>query len=307
MRRPSNLLFCALSCLSLAGCGAITAEQACDEYVKALCERLSACAPPSVDLPFGDVATCQARTKLTCPERLVLPGTSLSPQRLADCAKAAQGLSCDDLIGGVPPAACATLPGTVADGAACTADPQCKSTYCKPMAGGCGTCAPRAKAGETCAGGECESGLTCYGQMGMRKCTAPATDGQPCTAAPCRGGLLCKAGVCAKQFGAGVACAPLMSECASAQGLYCNLTSKTCEAQKTANAGEACGFVMGAAVACRAGTSCKLTPPMFSGTCVASAKDGEACNPAMSVGCLAPATCTDGVCKLPQVMMCVTP
>jgi hypothetical protein len=41
-----------------------------------------------------------------------------------------------------------------------------------------------------------------------------------------------------------------------------------------------------------------------SGSCVAAAADGAACNPTNFINCLAPATCTSGLCKLPDPSSC---
>lgn len=292
-------------CLSLGGCGSVSPEAACTSGSESYCAWLSRCIPVSLNVVWGDTATCVARLKLSCMDQF-LTGSNAKSDDIVACGKAIEAQTCDaptvDQV-----SACQPKPGTRANGAACGNDWQCQSTYCKKSGSqACGTCAIRAKVGEICDGG-CEFGLTCaQTSLTERRCVVPGGAGASClTAMVCQSPLVCESGVCTQPtyLTAGMACDPTRSKCDARQGLYCNSTTRVCAQAKYAKAGEMCGTQAdGTLTVCTGGSTC---PSFGTGkVCVAPAMDGAACNPSMNVGCINPASCSSGVCKLPDTAAC---
>lgn len=280
-------------------------DAACAGGAEASCAWIERCNPFSLRTLYGDVATCAARIKLSCLEQFV-PGSNAGPGDIAACAAAVSALSCDGEPG--EGRECQPKPGTRADGAACGNDWQCQSTFCKKSGGqGCGSCAARVKIGELCGGGGCEFGATCAPtSLTERRCVVPTGEGSICVSGFCQSGLFCDGGVCRKPMylGAGAACDPMQSSCDFQQGLYCHATMKVCTQVKYAGGGEACGGQQdGTLTLCGGGAQCPNPPT--SPICVAPAKDGEACNLSMNLGCLQPAVCRNNVCTLPDPGACL--
>ena len=76
-------------------------------------------------------------------------------------------------------------------------------------------------------------------------------------------------------------------------------------------AGQTCGNVGGVQTRCAAGATCNRPPQSQTGTCLAPAADGAACDTAAGPGCLYPAKCvpassggTAGTCELPGDPSC---
>jgi hypothetical protein len=302
MRR--RLLFVALPFLMSCGDDSPTPDQSCQAQSQAICAKIDQCDHPAVVAAYGDVATCAARFKIDCLNSMKATGSSTSPTMVQSCAKAVPGLTCAQSFTRDIPTACMGNPGAFADGTGCGADGQCKSTYCRKAVGqSCGTCGPRAAAGASCTRAEdCDYKLTCANQ----KCVAFATGGGACNAdTPCLPGLFCQSSVCAVAGGPGASCTT-QPECDGTQALFCNPLARACQLASFAMAGQACGVVTTPQVGfslCSGGATCNA-PQAGSGVCVAAAADGAACNAANSIGCLAPATCTSGTCKLPDPAAC---
>src|SRR2546425_10842679 len=104
-----------LVCLLLwvaSGCGdSVSVDKACTDIAGALCTRLNTCAPPLITTQYGDVATCQARAKLTCPAALMAPNSSATPKHLEDCSKDLAAASCNAIFTRDAPATCRPEPG----------------------------------------------------------------------------------------------------------------------------------------------------------------------------------------------------
>lgn len=268
----------------------------CKNLASAICSRLGKCSQYLMKYYYGDEATCVDRVQLTCAPYVNLRGSSWTPTRLKACADGYNSGTCDDYFAPGGPKACQPQAGTIADGAACAASDQCKSGYCNIGATSCGTCVAPAKAGEACSTAKpCGLGLTCA----SNKCYALAGVGEACsfTGASCKSGLYCTSGKCAAALGDGKTCDPFASGCDTLQGLFCNNTTRKCEAYKLAKAGSTCGTVMGAQVLCEAGGAC-ITGGM-SRQCVAAVRDGEACGPVNGgAQCMSPATCSNNACRV---------
>jgi hypothetical protein len=113
---------------------------------------------------------------------------------------------------------------------------------------------------------------------------------------------MCSNGTCANGAAAGTSCANGES-CDQTKGLICDTPTKTCKELKLANPGETCGFVDGSIVGCGAGGKCNVTTGTGAGTCDAPLADGAACKVG-GPGCQTPATCTNGVCTIPDPGAC---
>jgi hypothetical protein len=289
----------------LTGCGSsVTPDKACTDAAAQLCTQLQNCAAPLVTTQYGDVATCQARAKLTCLPALMAPMTSANPDKLDQCATATSMLTCNELFTRDTPDICKPLPGKLADGSACGDDGQCTSTYCKKPANEvCGVCGARAAAGGACTlDADCDYKLTCA----MSVCVAPGAVGASCDGGhPCAPPNVCKAALCTAPVGAGMACDPVVKDCDAAKGLYCDPTTRVCALATFAAAGAPCGYVNGAFVGCAAAGHCKLATASLMGTCLAAAADGAACDITNGPECTAPAQCIGSVCKLPNPAACM--
>lgn len=300
------LVFTLMCLLGGSGCSGQTPDSACAGGAEASCAWLERCNPFSLRTLYGDVATCAARTKLSCLEQFV-PGSSAGPEDIALCAGAVSALSCDGQPG--EGRECQPKPGARANGAGCGNDWQCQSTFCKKSGGqSCGSCAVRAKIGELCDGTGCESGSTCVPtSLTERRCTVPPGEGSICFSGFCQSGLVCN-GVCTKpmRLAAGARCDVRgASKCDERQGLYCQFIPGVCMASKYAGPGEACGAQQDQSLlVCTGGAVCPAGV-QANPSCIAPAKDGEACDLSKNLGCLQPAICRNSVCTLPDPGACM--
>ncbi len=280
--------------------GGVTAEEACAQVATAICGKINSCSSFFTSVQFGDEATCEARLNLTCPSTFTAEGATVTPDIGKACADAIAGASCDDVLGRNLPAECKPTPGTLEDGAACGVDAQCKSTHCAKKGEVCGVCAAPVAAGGTCVVSEdCEDGLGCA----ATKCVALAGQGATCDdATPCKPTLTCFMGKCSTPAGAGEACDPVAQNCDRLQGLGCSGAS-VCQKLKLAGPGEVCGKSGGDLIICSGNGTCK-DPGGGSGTCLAAAKDGQACDEMAGPKCLSQAMCSNGVCTLTDPASC---
>jgi hypothetical protein len=184
----------------------------------------------------------------------------------------------------------------------CGENLQCQSTFCKRQ-GSCGVCAPRVGAGASCSGDDqCAHDLVCA----SGSCVAPGEANASCDdKTPCRADLYCKAGLCSAKAGPGESCATTDQACDVTRGVGCNPFTHICQNIRVGKKGDPCGLVAGTLVVCEASGSCDGSTLTTSGTCTAAAGDGEACG-AQAAGrsCLPPATCANGICRLPASGSC---
>jgi hypothetical protein len=282
----------------------VTADQAATDAANAYCNRAQACAPAYVTDSMGDVATCAARLKLVLLPVFGSAGTSSTPAQTEACAQAIPQMTCSDLLGRKNPDVCKTLPGALADGAACSADSQCAGTRCKVAANAvCGTCTEPAAAGGVCGvDDDCQPGMTCVNAA----CAAYGGENASCdTAHPCRPDLGCKSGACTTPSPAGAAC-QASGECDGLHGVFCNPVSMKCENVSFVGPNAKCGLVSDALVLCTGpGSLCYgATAPSYQGACVAYANDGAACDVNNGPLCNAGAVCAGGACQIPDPASC---
>ncbi|MDP8999167.1 MAG: hypothetical protein M3O46_03550, partial [Myxococcota bacterium] len=172
------------------GLGSVTAEQACTDMANTVCTALQSCLPLYTQLLYGDMTTCAARTKVTCPSTLGASGTGLTPAGVEACASAIGATSCTDLFAGNTPSACVTH-GSLIQGAACADNAQCAgaNSYCNVAPGQtCGVCGTLAAAGGSCIlKRDCGPGLECGKGTGALQtsagtCVAAGAAGATCDA-----------------------------------------------------------------------------------------------------------------------------
>ncbi len=285
----------------------VSAAQACDDAISALCDTYNKCVPFFLQVGFGDVATCKTRLKLGgCEKSFALNGTSATPDKLEQCAKDIPGVTCSDVLGKKQVASCVPTPGTLVDGSACAEDAQCVSTFCsKKSDSNCGVCAKLPASGADCPGGtneECGRELICV----SKKCYKPGAKDATCdkTTQPCGAGLSCYGGKCVTAAKAGEKCdgqEKTAPNCDITAGLGCNPLNGTCQILPVSKPGEPCGLTGSDYKVCGAGGRCSGAA---TGTCQAPAADGAACDTAKGPDCLAPARCVSGQCKLPDPTTC---
>jgi hypothetical protein len=287
----------------VAGCDSgvtqVSEAVACADFVNALCGELDKCGAPEVKILYGDVTTCQTRLTITCKSALHNPGTTLTTNRLDACAKDIMALSCTSAFNHTIPDSCKAVPGTLADGAVCGDDGQCKSAFCKKPAGSaCGVCGERD--GTCVVDGDCVSGSVCAGTT----CVQRAAMGAACSdTQPCMYGLVCDGGSCKMPAGLGMSCTPNTSggNCDLTQGNFCNPVSMVCQAVGYAGPGASCGLQGSGYSVCTSNGRCTA---QINGNCKAAAADGAACDPVNQPNCQPPATCINSLCTLPDTSTC---
>jgi hypothetical protein len=288
------------------GDSGLTTDQACTTAGMAVCGKISACSPFLLQENFGDVATCSRRFALSCAAQLEAPGMPVGPDFVSACYAALAAGTCADYFAGVLPPACKPQPaGTRAVGDVCMSNWQCANDSCRTTEGSqCGTCAALATVGQSCATADCEPGLFCNTN---HYCHPYGAVGTACnTEHPCRYPLTCKAGLCAAGDTLGATCVTSPQTCDLWHGLLCNPVTKKCDTIVQVQAGAVCGVgTDGIAHACTGGASCNR-PSMTatSGTCVAPAADGQACNATNGPYCTFPAVCVSGTCTPPGATTC---
>jgi hypothetical protein len=291
-----------------------------------------------VEVTYGDLPTCIARTAQTCIDNLHVTDTGSTTDHVEQCAQTLPAESCSNFYDNDPTARCEQQAGPGDIGSSCASIAQCSTAFCAtPAHQICGTCQPLPLAGATCASaGDCGHGLVCAIPPAMSlsmgvcppapttgTCAAVVGDGMPCLtgANPCIEGEMCfrdapatgVMGTCMPVAELGAACdnaRQTAPSCAS-HGLSCN--AGTCQPTLLAQTGEGCGTVAGRSTACANGGLCvRPTHCTTTGTCVAPAADGGPCSidPTTGPPCLSPAICvvgSDGVtgtCELANPASC---
>jgi len=316
--------------------------EACTEEQDALCALRMSCSAYSLAHAYTDLAACQTRGVAACQSALAASGTGQTPTGVEACAAAYPTESCTDFFNGNPVTACVAPAGSKANGMACGASGQCASTFCSiPHTAICGTCAALPAAGATCEdAADCGRDLACVipANATTGTCVAYAASGAACLAdsQPCGAGLSCVGenvasgtmGTCqAAAATVGAACdgsSKTMASCDNDLGLVCIPAAKgsavgTCQNITLAATGAACGDVGAMPItgfaACAAGGQCMKVGTATTGTCVAPAADGAACDndPTMGPPCMTGAKCvvpasssgTAGTCMTPNASSCM--
>jgi hypothetical protein len=256
-------------------------QQACTALADAYCSKLQSCSPFVASVAYGDVAMCRQRWILNCTPNFGATGTSATPARTTACAQSIGALTCTTFLSGDLGAACAVVPGTVAQGAPCGDDAQCASTFCDRAPDAvCGTCQPVTMAGDPCVQGSCSVSTNTVCPAGKTTCIRPVAGkvGDSCVG---------------------------HEQCDVGHQVGCNPTNSRCIALTLAPAGGACGadsiFPTSVAVCPAAGT-CSAS---LAGRCSAAAMDGAACSTSdTGTHCMAPAKCVASKCALPNPALC---
>ncbi len=317
------LMSLGVACSSSTGSGgtAVSAQQACERYTETLCGKIGSCANLFLKISYGDVATCKTRAMIDCLQVAAAPSTGAKPADITACATAAGAATCENLLNNKWPSECAPKVGALENGRACGDDSQCKSTFCGYDGDTklCGVCAEKPVDGGACVDTKCPMGLACH----QDKCVKAVGDGGACSdAIPCLEGYTCVGATCKKNVATeGAACdedGVTAANCDGSAGLIC--LAKKCHLAKYVGDGQPCGVegtlsplnITGITV-CEKNGYCNgadlaAMPPVLKGTCSPGAKDGETCVADASVwkgpGCMEPAECIAGKCKLPDSAAC---
>ncbi len=303
------------SVVSIAACSS-SAGSACGDYLNALVTYEQKCGNTSASV---DDAT-KSNFEAICGALSSAPGANNFSGQVEQCASQVGSLACNGSLS-------CPIHGTLADGAACGASPQCAGGICntgKPTNPNselaCGTCSSYLAIGASCTSGECDpSTSACTNNT----CVAYVAQGQSCASAPCTPGLECDAtkvcnpyptkgqactlqcanpercvsGTCVDPVQQGGAC-PMGNECATS--LICDPQSKTCVQPTLAASGQPCGFVNNQYVQCQTGLKCSNGQPA---TCFQPKSAGQAC----TVGngeCQTYLYCINGTCQTPDYSTC---
>jgi hypothetical protein len=274
----------------------ITLQVACTDLETALCNKIESCDPFYITDTYGTVAACVQRDLLAC---LV---TAAAPSDIEACAQSTPAETCDQLFGNNEPAACNYV-GPMPQGGSCSQNAQCdtRTEFCEGDPGQtCGVCSPRVGAMGACSDDSvCQLGLSCAIPNGdtLGTCAVPAAAGEECDEnQPCAGTLVCTDnGVCGPALQVGAACAS--QDCDESQGVFCNTALGVCTQYQAASPGDACGV-------CAASGFCRTDSDLGTGTCLAAAADGAACDTTNGPLCTPPAACTNGLCELPVAQVC---
>jgi hypothetical protein len=313
--------------LFLVGCGshtttvdALSADDACSQISTARCTHLQGCSAALLERRWADVTQCEMREKLACTNALAVAGIGATPESTVACAQALAATTCDDFLFGDTPQACLPQMGPGATGAPCEFAAQCASAFCALAPNtACGTCQAAPVAGSSCAAQGCGPTMVCVAST--MQCAVPLDVGGACSrTAPCRDGLACVGatmtapGTCtARATTVGALCDPQHrtgTDCNGAAGVTCDTTTRMCVMQPYVAAPMTCGLIAGVDTLCTAAASCEIPIGQTTGTCVAPAGDGAACDITNGPDCLFPARCvTDGVsntgtCQLPGATTC---
>lgn len=292
-------------------------DDGCTSYAANYCEKANSCVSFYIQVSWGDVALCKSRLKESCLRAAKAPSTGITGSALDKCVKTIPAVSCSDFLNGVPIADC-QVTGSIDDGKVCGDNAQCKSGFCATdeSKSTCGTCSPKIGEGAACAANDCPDGLKCV----KSKCQKPVAAGGACSAdKPCGQQLSCIGGTCQAHLTTeGAACddkevtAP---KCDFTKNLAC-LGNKCQKFAFASGAGGACGITLeGTTIKsitlCDKGGYCKgvdVAKGVFTGTCAPAAADGAACVAGDGLGagpgCIPPAKCVDGVCKISDPATC---
>ena len=274
----------------------ITLQAACTDLETAVCNIIESCDPFYITETYGTVAACVQRALLACP--LI----AAAPSDIEACAQSTPAETCDQVFSNNAPAACHYV-GSTPNGGACSQNAQCdtRTEFCEGEAGEtCGVCSPRVAAmGECSDDSVCQLGLSCAIPSGdtLGTCAVPAGAGEECDESqPCAGTLVCTDnGVCGPALQVGAACAS--QDCDESQGVFCDTAVGVCTQYQAASSGDACGV-------CAASGFCRTDSDLGTGTCLAAAADGAACDATNGPLCTPPSTCTNGLCELPVAQVC---
>jgi hypothetical protein len=295
--------------------GGMTADSAsvpavvdCSQIAQGFCDVVSRCLKGWIETAFGDIATCAGRLRLACEDAKAAPGSTLTAAAQNSCLQGLAAASCADVIDRKFTGC--DIPGTRVDGMGCAHNGQCASNLCRSSETLCGACGPKAAAGGACTEDEeCTTGLVCPEVDGTRRCVARAPAGMACSRTqPCAYGFACDGNLCVAAGKAGATCrrpgGDLVGTCDGTQYLFCG-SGNVCQVIPTASAGQPCGVIGNGYVGCAGGTYCRTNALSFTGVCANTAADGTACGP-LPAGppCVAPATCVDGLCRLPSALQC---
>ncbi len=340
----------ALALVICAACGSssshsvdaptLTAAQACADLAHAVCSKRASCTNDfAITKNYTDEATCESRTAIPCVSDLGAMGNAATPAQREACAQdyGSADSTCVALFDNDPTPACTPPAGTVAMGGACGVPAQCASAYCAiPHDQLCGTCQPLPAVGASCMfDSDCGRDLACAipNTATTGTCAAYVAASGACLTGknPCQAGLSCVGevpammtmGTCMAEVatvdGACDGSRKTMPACAAQSGLACIPTAAgsavgTCQAIMLVAASATCGQIgtpVTAVADCGAGGMCVKAGASRTGTCVAAAADGAACDSANGPPCLAPAKCvpsspgaTAGTCKMPDATMC---
>ena len=350
MQYLSVSLVVGLLLATATGCGSSTTSSngttpatACADVAHAQCVKHEACSLASFanDHSYGSEADCEARVAPSCVNALAAQGTGQSPANIESCVAQYPNYSCTDFRDNNPSGACLPPAGTRANGAVCGANAQCTSTFCHIAQNEtCGVCAAQPVADAPCSyAGDCGRNLGCAiaSSATTGTCAARVASAGTCltNTNPCQAGYACvgdnetnaTSGTCQSQGNTlGAACdrsRKTEANCDAEFGLTCVPTAAgssvgTCQAITLVGAGQTCGVLGSAPITgealCNAGGLCaKVNTSDATGTCVAAAADGAACDSDTSVGppCLPPAKCvaitagtTAGTCIVPDATKC---
>lgn len=312
----TSAIACTITAAPAPGPAGITAQQACSDYAKSLCNKLDACRVNGTAITYGTAGTCMAVQTDRCVAAQASPGDGNSPDATESCATMLPNATCEQYLENAMPM-CPQHDGSLALGGACTFNSQCQSGFCALTTGdACGVCAPEPVIGDECADRGCGSGQVCTPNKtcGAYVATGGTCDNKTQVCTPLDSCVIASGaatGTC-QPLGttAGVACDPKKETaptCALNSGLFCN-AQHVCDAITYVTANAACGSQSSGAAYdyCSSGSSC------FSGTCLLDGQLGDACDTSSGPSCAGGLRCvwdgsgpTSGTCAALDPTVCM--
>ena len=281
------------------------------ELSRAYCTMAKNCWPFDLGILFGTYETCLARH----PSLLVRyfgVGSNFTSEKIRACAAAYPVNDCGraqrQIFEFQLPEAC-VVPGRLPVGASCINRYQCDTLRCTSGGAGCGVCVALVNEGAACQNDAiCKPGHLCVGDT----CSRLREVGEACDVSRvCHVDLACSAGKCAPRPLSGQACVDDPWPCGIGYGpRRCDPLLKKCELPHVAKISEPCGAFPDAFVDCAHGLMCQRAATDDVGKCVPGIADGQVCGwqPWInSGGCISPAVCAGGVCRLPEYDDCNPP
>jgi hypothetical protein len=270
-------------------------ESVCAPWAARFCDFQQHCS--GYYEPWELPSQCVQRMTLTCELVAGDPDIAFDPARTAACPEPDSG-GCSSPLDHM-----CLGPGRAPVGAACLAAEACASGYCSPRyasnatAEPCGYCA--AVVVRACKAA-CTAKESCVpAPDGGERCVALADNDAGCAkASDCRS-YICSGGFCRAPSLTGQPCGMDAGDpyCANPAD-FCSMGG-LCNPQKSAYYGEPCVSAEDKII-CRGYAACDYT----NNVCVPPAGDGDFCDTAQALGCLAPAACLDHVCRFPDPRLC---
>jgi hypothetical protein len=272
------------------------AQQRAAAYAAAICAHRQTCEPVFTTYIPQNQQQCEQETTAAVLSAwsayvpLITAGRmAFSASGFTQCIQSYTNGSADCAVGPDPAACDNIFVGNRAEGAPCSASPECSNSWCAlTTIGACGVCTAYAQAGDDCSQNVCAPGTDCLELNDGSQLCIPNTAGlnQPCgeiATGLCRGHLQC----------VGPEMGPFACTRPAAQGQACDTTGAAADCDIYANSACGANGTCGALNVAGPGTMCGMSAPTTlcnstsrcdtaTSQCVALPVGGGMCNATVS-------------------------